>query len=756
MEPAGDARAATGAPDGEATLALAGSPYRIRLDRRCGAHVVPAEPVQLDPVARELPVAGGPRSLDRLIGRQRALGAARTALEYGRDVEIVGPAGIGKTALIRAVCTDWLPATTPDGILMLPRGRPLRDTILFVFDACFVRPAETVPADEVLRAALGELRLLLVLDDPQPDGATLARLREWLPHSLLICSGGYERLPGATTVGVAGLSEHHGLELLETAVGHRFTVDESHAARSAAGHLGGEPLALVRLAALVRHHSAPLGDVVSTHGLNGPGANLQEAVLALTTPQERSVLETLAGFGAAGVDGDVVSGVVKGTDPTKALRRLRYLGLAEGDDHVGWRASADVVSTPEERAHAHKRLLRWVLDHHAEAGVVSRAAAPILIAQSAGLADERPVDVFQIARASEGPLAEAGAWAAWEATLEMGLAAARADADADQVAYFQHQLGVLALVRGEDVESRAHLQAALHAREYLTLPAGVLATTEVIDLLPGGGALDDRDATAQPDPQADSPDQRTLATDDDTPAPATTDGQSRHGAPVEGSPGSVDRHADTRAADPEDVPSEPLSDAEEAKALVASDASASTDAAPVWASNRWVLALAGGAVLVFAVIAVAVLGSGEDGQDSESGETSQQTGSGASTEVAAADAAAVFDARVVLQPASPALQLEQPGSIPIWVWNDGPDAVPAAELTVRTDGAAASVSGDGCETSDRTTTCALGDMSANAGSPSFVLPLEVTAEEPGMLSVVATLTSGGASAGEDAFTYEVS
>lgn len=759
-------------PEPRGAITLSRSPFQLQTDDANGASIrrVSPRPVELKP--RTLPLAQGPRGLEQLVGRQRAVGASRTALEYRRTVEIVGHAGIGKTALVRAVCTGWLPSGAEDGIILLPKGRPLADQLLYLLDSVYVRPLRHVPDPELVRSALRRLRLLVVLDDPQPTSQQIADLAGHLPESLLLVAGSHQRLEGSTVVPLDGLSSHHSLELLEAAVGHRFSVDESHATRDVVASLGGDPLSLIRLAALARQAKVPLADLVEHHRLAEPEANLLEAVLSLTTPQERSVLQTLAGFGSSGVDGRLVAGVVKGSDPRKALQRLRAFGLADGDDVAGWRASADVVSTTEERAHAQRRLARWVTEHAGEPQAVADISAAVLTSEFAGLAEERPADVIEIARASESALARAGNWAAWQEVLQAGLQAAREDADAAQVAYFEHQLGAKAAVEQRFDEAITHLTAALGAREFLKLESASALTRDVLALVPGGevhsgppasSAKQDTtnddgtskvhtgaaaDQTEAPPEPAESPARPTEPAVVAAPV-ATEPGNAPPTDPGEGEgPAEALATVDQPDAAPDVSPSPVSPDAGGGPST--SGEHANGGAAALW-TRRPVQIVGAAAVGVVILVLGLLLLPSDDGSSSES-----DAGEGAATADEGVQAgSADFEARLVLQPPTGPLTAGETTTIPVWVWNSGPDSVPSAELQVSLEGVATEGAIEGCETTGILTTCDLGELPANAGSPGAVVSVQVTPDAAGTLSVSTELRSGGEVVADDAFAYPV-
>lgn len=415
----------------------------VQIDAHGGAFVVVNEGEAVQVTRRHPPILRPAPAFPGFIGRDHDIAAIRASLQGRRSVEVIGPSGIGKTALLRVISNAARPDPTPDGVIAVPPRLGVPETLNYLFDACYEGTRRMVPRREELTSALADLRLLVVLDDPSLDRESLDQLRLALPASLLLTSAHEQRIyRDVDGVALAGMSPDEGVALIETYVGRSLTERERSVGVRVNEVLSGTPLELVRFASLVR--AATDGDLVSVargFGVDAQPADVLVAVQRSTSVAEDAVVRALAAF-AAPVGASLVAAMSGQRDAGELLTRLADRGLVGGDDLQGWRLREHQAVQPEDRRRAAEVLSGWIR-HRSVPEEVAAEIPAITAVLDAAQHDQRWDDAVTVAAAAERPLALASRWAAWEATLRSGLAAAKSAGDAPSERFFAHQLEVV-------------------------------------------------------------------------------------------------------------------------------------------------------------------------------------------------------------------------------------------------------------------------------------------------------------------------
>ncbi|MEU9041671.1 MULTISPECIES: BTAD domain-containing putative transcriptional regulator [unclassified Kitasatospora] len=385
---------------------------RQRLDRELGLRPGPALQAALAEVLADdrpervpaAPPAPGPaarvphripRRMVDFVGRQAELERLDHTCAPDRAADgpvlVVGPAGVGKSALV----TAWAhraAARFPDGRLhadlrgLAPTGPAQPDAVLADFLHALGVPADTVPADRAGRAALFRertrgRRLLVVLDDAaDPD-----QVADLLPEgpgcvAVVTSRGSLEdlvALDGAALLRLAALPEDDALLLLERALTpERVRADPEAAARLvllcdrlplalriAAARLAAQPdWTVAELATELADEQTRLA-VLDADGTLGIRAQLQLTYRRLSEPAA-DLLTALAVHPGGEVD-TPTSAALLGTDTATTHRALGELaahhlltGTAPGrygrTDLVRLFSAGLLAELPERR----RRLLR--------------------------------------------------------------------------------------------------------------------------------------------------------------------------------------------------------------------------------------------------------------------------------------------------------------------------------------------------------------------------------------------------------------
>lgn len=384
------------------------------------------------PVGRPLP-----RSRRAFAGRAEEVARVRAALEEGRPVQVWGPAGIGKSALLREVAARRV-GDGHDVVFLSAAGLPVDDLAQEVFQACY-EAEDYRPEPARLRRLMGSVQALLVVDDFTGSAEELAALLDAVPGCDVLLAS-----PTAS-VGEAGLA----LEL--------GGLDEE-AARLLAGP-GASP---EFLAAARGHPAALLRGRADAAGVAAGDAAVDAAVAARLTEPARRALAVLCAV-EVGVSAEVLA-VLAGTDDG-AVAELTGAGLAEADPR-GFRASAAAASVLSrvrvavDEAGFAAVLASWV-GSGATLRAVADAAPVVLFALRAAASGEEHAAVRDLARAAAPALARTLRWGVWRKVLELGGQAARRLGSAVDEAYFAHEEGVRRRAVGMGLAAGGSVAAAL-------------------------------------------------------------------------------------------------------------------------------------------------------------------------------------------------------------------------------------------------------------------------------------------------------
>ncbi|MEV5440281.1 ATP-binding protein [Streptomyces sp. NPDC052682] len=492
------------------------------------AKLTTAERAETERAARP-PVPPGPaRPALPLLARQDEREQLVRLLARGRSVRLTGPAGSGRTRLLDTVAEDCADLA-PDGVVRLSGHHRTADDVLYdLFYAVHNAPLHRPERDQLL-ACLRGIGAVVVLDDLEFGGAALDELLEATPECAFLL-GATPDVPapsagsGVEEVVLPGLDRAAGLDLLEHAVGRRLTEEEANWAGDLWFESEGLPLRFVQAGALLRQRDrlragtsavdefgvfedARPDDVVGYGAAEGdevPLPSLGEAAAPaplLASRLSASARDTLRFAVALG--GEVphqahLPALVGDTHADAALGELAGCGLVSP---VGsrYRLAAGVLTQLEaagyaddaqDRARSAARHYAWWAGHPsvtpervcAEADTLLAALTALVPATTPPAEDEESTAVL-LARTAAPAFAAGLHWSAWERALRAGAEAARLAGDVGEQAYFHHELGILALCRGQLDRARAELEASIGLRGALADKRGTVAGRRALALV---------------------------------------------------------------------------------------------------------------------------------------------------------------------------------------------------------------------------------------------------------------------------------
>ncbi|WP_405907352.1 hypothetical protein OG742_19980 [Streptomyces sp. NBC_00828] len=386
-----------------------------------------------------------------LIGRDSELAAIGAWLARGKPVQVFGPPGIGKSALLRRFAADQATHGHPL-VHLTATGMPIEDLLQEIFQACYEtengRDLDSYkPEPATLRRLLGSLQVMLVIDDLQVSPEDMAVLVNTMRGcDLLTASVEWTAGVDNRPMRLEGLPEDAAFALLVRELGRALYGYELDAARRLIATVQGHPQTVVQTAAAM--NAASRGNAASHAPWLHEALQIDETALAVGAAARLSeraagLLRLLCALDPLPVSPTLLYVLGERLDGP-ALAELTTVRLIEEDGN-GFRSCgrfaalvAQQAGVVRDAAHLAPSLLQWLRTRAtrrevgAEAAVIGR-----ILAAAAWHGDH--VVVRDLARAAAPLLALSLHWGMWARVLESGRVAAHTlGAGADE-AYFVHE-----------------------------------------------------------------------------------------------------------------------------------------------------------------------------------------------------------------------------------------------------------------------------------------------------------------------------
>lgn len=396
------------------------------------------------------------------VGRDAEIAMLSEAVRAGGPVQLCGPPGIGKSALLRHAARLLDPG--PDGVIFLTAThREVEDLAQEVFECCY-ETAGYAPSRAELRRLMAGVRVTVYMDNADFETEQLLELKDMAPDATFVLAG-TERALGSegTVVELSGLDLAAGLDLLASELHRPLLKSERAAATDLWQAAGGRPLILVRAAGLARFDSA------GAARLPRPGEvpALLPLLFDQLDPAELDVLHLLATLFDAELDPVHIGALTEAPDAAGMCGRLADLGLLVPAEH-GYRLAADAGPVLRERhpepfpvERLCEYFIQWATQKTTTSAAVSGQSRAL--EQAAVLAEsvDRPDLAVQVTRAASPAMARSLRFGGWGRLLGRGWVAAGRAGDRHAAAYFVHEEGIRALLTGKRVLAAALLAEAL-------------------------------------------------------------------------------------------------------------------------------------------------------------------------------------------------------------------------------------------------------------------------------------------------------
>ena len=467
-------------------LAVGSHIVQMRVDTVLGNLVTVLPPdARANVTPRPVPISLVPRRPAFLVGRQRETALAVEALSTRRPVELYGPAGMGKSTLLRSLAHQLPIAEACGGMAHLSaRGLSHDDLLQVLFDVFYSSDIPVRPTLGELRHYLQHARAALLLDDVALVQDDVADVEDYAPECgfILTTTSGTDA-GEALSIELTGLRGAAARALVAHALGRPVGPDEQPAVDVLCGLVRGAPAGLLRLAAAARTSDGTLAEFAESAAASGVPPIPVDSVedlrllgLLAAIPGVQLGVEELSAITGDGdvqerVDRLVGRGLVLASAPPVSTRARIAYSLADGVD-----LGPPLLWQMEQRRAEVRQYFLALAERRSETLLAPGAPAETLRAVHADAARHREWRyVLALGVLLDAAYALSGRWDAWREVAQHKLTAARALGDRPAEAMALHQLGTRALCVGDTSTARELLQAALRLRTTV----GAFAAAEV-------------------------------------------------------------------------------------------------------------------------------------------------------------------------------------------------------------------------------------------------------------------------------------
>ena len=389
--------------------------------------------------ARPAPVMLLPPPFPDLVDRGGERADIMATLAERRGVSLAGESGSGKSALLCHVGNLDHTARFHDGVVYLQAAtQGESDLAQAVHEAFFdVAPGNRPSAVEV-RRNLADKTALLILDDVALPAAGLDALCAHAPGSAWVLAS--EQIAASARrrpVALKGLPVDDGILLFERALWRTLAPDERAIVARIVESVHGHPARIEQAAGAAAVHgvAAALNAIADAPKLDDQDSRSRRVLAALACGGDVA-LEPEQCAAIAEVDGidDVLAGLMRRGLVQYVPPGFRLAaGLAPGVE-----ATSEFAAC---RQRATRAFMLFAFEARGTPRRVARLAAPMTAQMAWAAEHDRSAEALQLARALDGPLAEANRWDAWRDMLSRAHdIAARAGDDAT-AGWALHQLG---------------------------------------------------------------------------------------------------------------------------------------------------------------------------------------------------------------------------------------------------------------------------------------------------------------------------
>ena len=432
---------------------------------------------------RKAPINLRPRPFPALLDRDDETATLISAFQASTSVSLFGPAGIGKTSLLRNVAHLPEISSFPDGIVYLSvSGLGLDDVLQAVFDAFHESQTNFKPKDTETRVAMQGVKALILLDDLSLTRDETTSLLDAIPGCTLVLASLERSIWGeGQIISLHGLPTEEALDLFVLELNRSLDEREQAEAREICELLDGHPLKVLQSASLVREKTRTIASLKAEVQRDASESTIVNASLNMLTESQQRLLAIMAAGGGAVVPESHLEALSNSQSPKTELQGLVSLGLVQahsprysltGSLTASIAALWDLSSWEDALINY---FVDWLSQQPAQTLVEESADVLVSSIKKAGEKKRWP-EVIRLGRTLERILILWKRWQTWLDILNLILKAARALGDRKVEAWALHQLGTRAACLGLNESARGFLTQALQIRQAIGDRAGLALT----------------------------------------------------------------------------------------------------------------------------------------------------------------------------------------------------------------------------------------------------------------------------------------
>jgi hypothetical protein len=420
--------------------------------------------------ARPTPILLQPSLIRDLVDRRGELAAAVSALDAGGPLEISGPPGVGKTALLRHLAHHPRAALVDGTLFIEARHQSSIDLLQRIFDAFYATDTPCRPTRADVRRGMQDRHALILLDEVGLSTHELEELFEAAPRCAFVATTRERTLWGeARSIALTGLPPEDAIAFLERELERALDPEEREAAVRLGAALNGHPVRLRQAAELIRA-SIVSGDSWIDHLASD---TLIVELLTRADEKERRLLTALAPWTSVPIQIQHVAELAGLTDVEPDLIALARRGLIAR--HQSRYRLVDGVSDRLRRTEDLKPSINravtyftaWADRQRRNQDSLLDTADALIRVQQYAIEERRWGEALRLGRQLEPPLVLAGRWGAWETVLDRCLTAAKAIGDRSVEAWVLHQQGTRSVYLDDVDAARRALDQAARLRDDL-------------------------------------------------------------------------------------------------------------------------------------------------------------------------------------------------------------------------------------------------------------------------------------------------